>query len=305
MEPGEESTWMLIEDYLDGHLDQAAVHAFEQRMQRDAELSKQVRLARLAQVAVEKAYHQELRQRIQPWLDDPPPTNPKRRLRIWLFLVVLATGLGFLLTWVHSRWHTQPPPDPNVQQNLIADSLLKSPNKTDTVFSFPTPKDPSKRREMAETAPDQPRQPDQPKGEIVVSPPVSILTPVPPSPEQIATRVEQARKAYTDPPDRSTKAANLSDTIVESVRYSPVIRDQMLADTLFKAGKYAQAAVIFRRLKSSEQVGEDAQWNLAMCYLAQYPARQGSFRREMTAMIGNDNHTYQRRAKALRVWLAQ
>uniref|UniRef100_UPI0024A8383F hypothetical protein n=1 Tax=Phaeodactylibacter xiamenensis TaxID=1524460 RepID=UPI0024A8383F len=84
---------------------------------------------------------------------------------------------------------------------------------------------------------------------------------------------------------------------------SRVAKDQRLlltrAQAYFQLGQYTQAASDFQDLQNSFIYGGDADWGLALCYLAQMPAEAAAFQDAMSVLLMDKSHSFHAKASQL------
>ena len=304
-----------IERYLDGMMTKGDAIAFEQQLRENQSLQAALEEEQLVRAAMQRVREQELRANLKAWRKNapeaPPSTKmrPKKRLNWQAWLALLAFCL--LLFWVYRQLQAagqgQPPIDElNREKTNLPDSNIQKV----------VPKDPEdKELKVINARPHEAQKSPKKESEDALANTLAIVR-----------QLVYDPSGYLKPPRTAQRSVSPADTLtilslkaqaaaalekndfkaalrwLEKIDSSDLVTRQMMAHALFGAGRYDEAATVFRGLSQSGSFGLDARWNLAMCYFARYPKRQEEYRMEMEQMLHGNSPSL--RDKAIK-WQAK
>jgi tetratricopeptide (TPR) repeat protein len=314
-----------IQDYLDGSLSAEERLRLEQDCKQDSSLAAALTLYRYVQEELKDkevaAFRQQVLDSIERHEPTPKGRTNKRKPKAWVLLllglfsiIVLAYLLSLNSSNSPAAEETEKPelplsPSPeedtenSLSPNIIADESKATnsekperskPSKTDTEL-IPHKKTKAKRR----TAP--------PYRQLAISEYTAttfVFRGINANKEPSDT-VQQALLLFAQA--NAAKDANEQENYLEQalgiLNDNRVAKDQRLlltrAQAYFQLGQYTQAASDFKALQNSFIYGGDADWGLALCYLAQMPAKADAFQDAMSVMLKDESHSFH--AKALQL----
>jgi hypothetical protein len=259
----------------------------------------------------------DLRSKIPQWLDEdeplPPPENDtptpsqtSRPGRLWIAVLLGAVVVLAVVAW---------------QMDLFDESA-------------PTEKTPSEKEKSTQQTPGQIAAPDEeptePEDPVDTQNTNPEVRPAPQSPPAGGGMMAYADKFYKDlrfeNVRRGAPTGEDQDPLSEAIsayqqkQYSRALQLlnavpdgggyatsalEMKAHTLYHLKKYKESAAAFAAVAATESqpYAERSQWNLLVCYTAQYPATKAAFDALLAVFIADSGHTYHEKALELQARL--
>lgn len=308
-----EELYDKVEAYLKGNLSEEEKAAIEKEIQNNPEVALEYQLQQVELDAMEVLLERDLRSKIPQWLDEdepllppendtPSPPQTSRPGRLWI-----AALLGAFVVLAVVAW----------RMDLFDESA-------------PTEKTPSEKEKSTQQTPGPIAAPDEPtesKKPVDTPNPNPEVRPAPQSPPAGGGMMAYADKFYKDLSFDNMRGAGqdqgpfsealnaykngqyphvlkLLDTIPEGSGYA--VRDlELKAHALYHLKKYKESAAAFAAVAATESqpYAERSQWNLLVCYTAQYPATKDAFDALLAVLIADSGHTYHEKALELQARL--
>lgn len=277
--------------------------AFERELEQDAGLQEQVRLARLDLHVANRIIEEDIRQKMAKWTQedndgddanpptgDPPPAGGSggkapRYVLLAVALGVAAIGGFYLLGPGNDKPVELPVEKPRQQPDeKPVGPVAQAPNEPET----PPPSNPPGASRPA--GPVQPAGPDvralamagfryetgntlKRDGEEQASP---------------KTPLQQAAKAMDDG-DAGMAVSLLADFPPTDPEYVSAL--YLLAQAYFKQQDFVKAEQTYLEILASKKLSPvSIEWNLLMCYLAQYPRKRAERKALLTKILQTPRH---------------
>ncbi|MEQ8702286.1 MAG: hypothetical protein RIC19_00110 [Phaeodactylibacter sp.] len=316
-----------IQDYLDGEMSDADRHRFEQDCAKDKSLAADLALYQSVQQALRDeealvAFRRKVTDRIaqhQSLKVDSAKAGRAGGRNLLLFLIALAIMGGALFLFRRSGSSSIPQaidqpdtPSPSSLANSV-DSTSTSIVKADDIAAPPSDPREASAPLQKETSPSAQEKPRGRKAEASAYRQLAL--------SEFTTTTFVFRGITTDngSGDSSeyalllfaqagattdvTAQQSYLERVVEALKGSRVAEDPRLlltrAQAYFQLGQYAKAASDFKALRNSFIYGGDADWGLALCYLAQMPAKADAFQDAMSVLLMDESHSFHAKAVQL------
>ncbi|MBX2892037.1 MAG: tetratricopeptide repeat protein [Saprospiraceae bacterium] len=312
-----------IEKYLDGAMTNGERLAFESQMRNDPTLQQAVDDERLVRAAMQRLQEQELRAKMEQWWQEsaaPPRSAYPFYPYLKYGLLMLAVAVAGYMLWPSRTTVSNDgvPPTPQLQDTTKpADGHLEptgeQPPPQATIEQIPQTPSPNKAPNNTKT--------------LATSDNLSE------SPDNTAARVEDfARLRYVgSPPLASRKSENTSTdnvlaeplkaktqgkTALDKKEYGEALDWLQRADTTdhevrywmaeahFQNRNYDEAVRLLQPIATALQFRVDAQKNLVLCYLAQYPNRKTEYEQALQRLLESPSKTLREWAESLKAELA-
>jgi len=313
-----EQLYERIEAYLKGNLSEEERAAVELEIQTNSEAALEFQWQQIELEAMEAMLERDLRSKIPQWLDDdeplpppenntPTPPNTSRPGRLWIAALLGAVVVLAVVAW-RMDWFDE------------SDTTEQTPADTENS----TPQTP-----VPIAAPDEPTEPEKPADTPNPNPEVR---PAPQSPPAGGGMMAYADKFYKDlrfenvregaptgedqdplseaisayQQKQYSRALQLLNAVPDGSGYS-IRAQEMKAHTLYHLKKYKESAAAFAAVAATElpPYAERSQWNLLVCYTAQYPATKAAFDALLAVLIADSGHPYHEKAMELQARLPE
>lgn len=309
----------IIEKYLDGTLPAEEQTAFEAQLSSDEVLQQEVADERLVREAMWRMREEELRAKMRQWKAKPAPqpwpgnvAGFIRNNRNWL-LLLLAFVIGSIIVFLSQKTQPIPLTTPDEEPSKPKNNILHDPSPpldTTNHHQVDASENPAfkEKRLNNQTHTIQPNNHrDQPANQhdltaeeaarekFIYSSPLASRqgsTSAKTDSLNAILKMKIAGKKSLDQKDylQALEQLQQADYTDDEVRY-------WTAEALFGNRQYEAAAVLFQNFTEHFLFGVDAQKNLVLCYLAQYPGKQKEFTETLQTLK-------QSRSKSLREWAA-
>ncbi|MBC6996160.1 hypothetical protein QWY85_05025 [Neolewinella lacunae] len=292
-----------IDAYLYGRCTAEEAEKFRRDVSLDESLAEDLALHRLAWEALELMEEDRLRAKFPEWQAEGEKilkNSSNNKLKRWWWLSLLLPIIGLLYwmsrpTQVSDTPALPPPPSerpvPNDPPTVTPIANRPEPNPA------PAVKNPVKNKNLSESS-EQPalaiamdayQKVEQPTLRSAASAPET--SPLLPALEAFfgkdydqAINLLQNSKAQLSPVEQETA-------------------QELLANALFLAQRFEEAAAIFQQFTSPNEpalVQQYGQWHLLLCRLAVYPRQKENFRELLEGILANPKHRYYAAAQKLR-----
>jgi len=301
----DEQIQVQIERYLDGLMTEAENAAFEQQLQVSETLREALEEERMVRDAMQRLREQELRAKLKQWRQNAPepPTSPelvtKKRFgwRFWLALVTV----GLLVFWGIKLYRVSG----DKGKPGTGNQNFQQPNPSDTsnYKAVPDPTVNIKEPVRSTNAPKMTTDPlllrlasiqkliDSELGYIKNQPLAQRSNSPAENPDSLSAETLAAIALEKGEFDKALQYVAQLDASNSEVR-------NMKAHALFGAKQYAKATEEFRAVSQKNgPFKKDAQWNIVMCYFAQYPDGQEDYRQEIEQILKGNSKWLQKKAK--------
>ncbi|MCC6725849.1 MAG: hypothetical protein IT258_15170 [Saprospiraceae bacterium] len=295
-----------IDEWLSGKMTPEAAVAFEREMTADPALAEAVAVERELRAALNLLAEDDLREQMkgmeQDWRrtggDTAKPTNGKQPFWKWGLglLVLVAVGYAAFLYFGENGVPEMPavPSTPN-QSSKEAPQLDTSPVPSSS-------------------QPETPKAPDKQK--LPQAQPTNLV----PIAEQFAPMptLDGLRSATNDPNDKNELSEAVAAFDKKDYRQVVALLAQPTGDwatdalwlrghARFRLRQFRMAATDFDLLamKKSLRYGEEAEWMLLLCELAQSPKQQHRIEARLKALESDSGHAYHDNALELRKAITQ
>ncbi|MEM9834909.1 MAG: hypothetical protein AAF828_00320 [Bacteroidota bacterium] len=273
----------LLDDYLAGQLDPAAVTAVEDRLETDPDFARLLSIYRIEQAALEAALTDHIRTKIDGWEDDPPPPLPARGISRWWLLLAIVP-LFIMIDW----WYLSPDPAPvtRPEQRTVPAS---PPEEVDTPATRTVPPPPAIAQESSKNTQStlQNRKPEL----------TALATNAYRLPDQITMRLRsEETSSDTTAFYRGIAFFKAADYAAALAQFRLVKPEQDVrnwqAHSLFQLKRYAEASLLFQEMtQTSRGAARDrAEWYQALSRLAAGQEEEATALLEKMEELGNKHN---------------
>ena len=314
-----------IEAYLIGRMDKTERVEFEKQIAADEDLAIEVEFQRLEHDAMNVLVEKNLRHKMSEWQTELPSeqsssnnsplsiaTPDKIKLggeakvvslssRFMRYAAAASVIIGVILVGL---WFFNPKP-----QNVIVDT----PAKPDTIKTTPTPANKKPTEEIVQN----PNKPiDKPTEKPNNTKPIEAI---PPQYNDLLAYAETNLDEYTLKIDGGNRGNN-NNTKDELTQVAEAYKAQNYTQALallqklpvsnsvleglglvnFRLKKYDKAIAYFKPLIDDTFFKDRAEWNMVLCYSAQYPAKATELKNLLNEIVKDNNHPYATKANALK-----
>ena len=301
-----------IEDYLRGKLTEEESRAFEQQIAADSGLAEQVELQRFEQLSLEFLLEEELKQKMEAWKKEGPPsgTPPKggpSRSGLWLGLLTVAIVASFFF---FRKGPVQPAEEtPRIEEQQVFPSSAPSTGSEKPA----APSGPVAEKAKPESIPKQ--RPAKPEPENQFLAVVDAFYTPPANFTETGLRgesgqggqsvLEQGIQAFTTGDYK--KAIRLLHTIRPGEGEEAYeTAQECLAHAFLKDKQFNKAASIFQSILEKgylASINDQAEWYLVLSLLPDYAARRQRINQLVDKMTGDPYHSYHEKAVELKARL--
>lgn len=288
-----------IEHYLNARMTEEESLAFEQQLKGDPSLQAALEEERLVGAAMLKLREHDLRANLKKWRKESAQRAEPFRAGWWSGLTLVVVGLAiFWAIWHFAGTSPAKPATPSIEKHQTPIASNDS-----THGALPPPAKPENPPSPPSLPPKNNKQPiaSQLKETVqsLLNSPLGYIEP---------TKFAQRNAGSADPlPTQNAKAEAAS--ALENRDFNSALRWlsradstdpqilQMTAHALFGTKRYHEAAAVYSQLTRYERYALDAQWNLAMCYFAQYPDKKEEYQQEIKRFLEGNSRSLRNRAE--------
>lgn len=288
-----------IEAYLLKKMSPEERRTFEQEMASNPELAREVDVRHLAYDAVELMLENDLRAKMQRWNQGAPPAPPavspsaKRIPGWWLLLGIGAAGVAVFFYLSRPAQPTAPPVDTHQTSPQVLNELPPADD------SFLTQKPPE-----GKPIPDK-KQPPNERRLLAANTYTAHQSAFAPDPQRRGAD-EQEQANYEQAVELFKKGNyRLALNFLQKTDLSKTETLQLRGHTYFRLNQFEQAADDFQTLTSFSATRMDAQWFLALSYLAQHPREQQRFEEAIRPILEDKEHEWHEKAAKLQEEIAR
>ncbi len=296
----EDQYFEQIERYISGKLSAEETAQLEREIAADPSLADLVELHRLENAAIDHAIAETLRPQVQEWVDSSGSFAQSRQLKNkkwWLGLL----GLGCLIAigTIYLNMNDTPGEllTPETPSSIPEQEIAIPPDEQKKSDEPDSPQKEVPEKDKIQS--DKPLNPYQVAAIERIAPPslsdIELKSPDEELPSNDSNPLIAAKTAYTE--GKYNEALYHANRIQpDHPQYDYVREMQALAN--FQLGKFEYAAREFLELLNKKTFGfkDRLEWNLVLCYLAQYPEKKEQFEKFLKIILEDPEHPYLKHA---------
>jgi anti-sigma factor RsiW len=315
-----EELYDKIEAYLNGNLSEEERAAVELEIQTNPEAALEFQWQQVELEAMEAMLERDLRSKIPQWLDEdepllppendtPSPPQTSRPGRLWIAALLGAFVVLAVVAWRMDWFNFENESNPTEQTPADTEnSAQQTPGQIAAPDEEPTePEDPVDTQNTNPDVRPAPQSPPAGGGMMAYADKFykdlrfeNVRRGAPTGEDQ--DPLSEAISAYQQ--KQYSRALQLLNAVPDGGGYATSALE-MKAHTLYHLKKYKESAAAFAAVAATESqpYAERSQWNLLVCYTAQYPATKAAFDALLAVFIADSGHTYHEKALELQARL--